>query len=243
MGVVSVTAGNPSSVACSAGQRLVCFAFSRGGGATFSVSPGAGGATWTVVASEATLPSNGSARRSLMVAELVPSSTFASTSFTASIGGDSVDAVFLRLEEGSGSGFSFATSKIANSGTSTVNSLATGSTAAVAPGSIFAIAAAVSRDGGTGSTVWSYTDVTPALVGGGTGNMDRYNGVGTGGGNAGSGGYLIATSQPQQTYADTITLPAGQTRMVTAAICIWSAPAASTVPVKQHYYRQRRGVR
>lgn len=236
MGLVAgvVDNGNAATLSAAAGQRIICVAWNRSGATTFGVTPNAGSGTWVNRLVEATLPGDDAARRSLAVAELLVASTVSAVSFTAAWNIGDTDALWMVVEEGSG--YDFADVTVADSGTNLVSSLTTDSTLDITTGDVLAIAALASRDGDTGNVTWSTTDVNPSLVGGGSILLDHYGGVGTGGGNAGAAGYLAATSQPEQAYADTVTLPGAgaQTRHLTAALLVWSTGEAvpSTTPTK-----------
>jgi hypothetical protein len=229
MGLVAgvVDDGDAATLSAAAGQRIICVAWNRSGATTFGVTPNAGGGTWVNRLVEATLPTNDEARRSLAVAELLTTSTVSAVSFTAAWNTGGTDALWMVVEEGTG--YDFADVAVADSGTSVVSSLATGSTLDIAAGDVLAIAALASRDGNSGNVTWSTTNVNPPLVGGGSILLDHYGGVGTGGGNAGAAGYLSATSQPEQSYSDTVTLPGAgaQTRHLTAALLVWSLPESA----------------
>jgi hypothetical protein len=232
-GLISGTvSANPVTLSCGVGERLICIAFSRGGGTTFSVTPNAGGASWINRVAEATLPANDLARRSLGVAELVPTSGITDGLFTAAWSADSTDAIWLRVQEGGA--FGFAAAATADSDTGSVTSLATGDTASIPAGDLLLLAAAAIRDGGAAGIGWAATDVNPGLVGGGNLLLDAYAGKGAGG-NAGAGGYLILDGQGVGVRADTVSLPGGDAvKRITAALVVWStgvtaAAAPSTV--------------
>jgi hypothetical protein len=229
-GLISGTvSANPVTLSCGVGERLICIAFSRGGGTTFSVTPNAGGASWINRVAEATLPANDLARRSLGVAELVPTSTITDGLFTAAWSADPTDAIWLRVQEGGA--FGFADAAVADSDTGSVTSLATGDTASIPAGDLLLLAAAAIRDGGAAGIGWAATDVNPGLVGGGNLLLDAYTGKGAGG-NAGVGGYLILDGQGAGVRADTVSLPGGDAgKRITVALVIWSTGVTATPQV------------
>jgi hypothetical protein len=229
-GLISGTvSANPVTLSCGVGERLICIAFSRGGGTGFAVTPNAGGASWINRVAEATLPGNDLARRSLGVAELVPTSGITDGLFTAAWSADSTDAIWLRVQEGGA--FGFAAAATADSDTGSVTSLATGDTASIPAGDLLLLAAAAIRDGGAAGIGWAATDVNPGLVAGGNLLLDAYAGKGAGG-NAGAGGYLILDSQPAGVRADTVSLPGGDAgKRITAALVVWSTGVTAAAQV------------
>jgi hypothetical protein len=229
-GLVSgAVSANPATLSCAVGERLICIAFSRSGGTVFGVTPDAGGGTWTSRVAEATLPGNDLARRSLGVAELVPTGAVTDGLFTAAWSADPTDAIWLRVQEGGA--FGFAAAAVADSDTALVASLATGDTASVPAGDLLLVAAAAVRDGGAAGIGWATTAVNPGLVGGGNLLLDAYAGKGAGG-NAGAGGYLILDGQPAGVRADTIALPGGDAdKRITVALVVWSTGVTSVPEV------------
>jgi hypothetical protein len=229
-GLVSGTvSANPVTLSCAVGERLICIAFSRGGGTGFAVTPNAGGASWVNRVAEATLPANDLARRSLGVAELVPTSGITDGLFTAAWSADPTDAIWLRVQEGGA--FGFADAAVADSDTGSVTSLATGDTASIPAGDLLLLAAAAIRDGGAAGIGWAATDVNPGLVGGGNLLLDAYAGKGAGG-NAGAGGYQILDGQSSGVRADTVSLPGGDAgKRITAALVVWSTGVIATPQV------------
>jgi hypothetical protein len=220
---------NPATLSCAPGERLICIAFSRGGGTAFGVTPDAGGGVWTNRVAEATVPGNDLARRSLGVAELVPTSGITDGLFTAAWSADPTDAIWLRVQEGGA--FGFADAAVADSDTGSVTSLATGDTASIPAGDLLLLAAAAIRDGGAAGTGWAAAAINPALVAGGNLLLDAYAGKGAGG-NAGVGGYLILDSQPAGVRADTVTLPGGDAaKRITVALVVWSTGVTTTPQV------------
>jgi hypothetical protein len=220
---------NPATLSCGVGERLVCIAWSRGGGTSFGVTPNAGGASWTNRVVEATLPTNDLARRSVGVAELVPASEVTAGVFTAAWSGDATDAIWLRVQEGGA--FGFAAAAVADSDTAFVTSLATGDTASIPAGDLLLVAAAVIRDGGAAGTTWANTDINPGLVGGGNLSLDAYAGKGAGG-NGGVAGYRILDSQGAGGRADTLTLPGGDAaKQISVALVVWSTGVTTTPQV------------
>jgi hypothetical protein len=220
---------NPATLSCAVGERLVCIAWSRGGGTSFGVTPNAGGSSWTNRVVEATLPTNDLARRSVGVAELVPASTVTDGVFTAAWSGDATDAIWLRVQEGGS--FGFADAAVADSDTSFVTSLATGNTASIPAGDLLLVAAAVIRDGGAAGTTWANTDINPGLVGGGNLLLDGYAGKGAGG-NGGVAGYLLLDGQGAGVRADTLSLPGGDAaKQMSVALVVWSTGVTSTPQV------------
>jgi hypothetical protein len=229
-GLISGTvSANPATLSCAVGERLICIAFSRGGGTAFGVTPDAGGGTWTNRVVEATLPGNDLARRSLGVAELVPTSTVTDGLFTAAWSADPTDAIWLRVEEGGA--FGFADAATADSDTGSVTSLATGDTASIPAGDLLLVAAAAIRDGGAAGTGWAAAAINPALVAGGNLLLDAYAGKGAGG-NAGVGGYLILDGQGAGVRADTLTLPGGDAaKQISVALVVWSTGVAGALDI------------
>jgi hypothetical protein len=229
-GLISGTvSANPVTLSCGVGERLICIAFSRGGGTGFAVTPNAGGASWINRVAEATLPANDLARRSLGVAELVPTSTVTDGLFTAAWSADPTDAIWLRVQQGGA--FGFADAAVADSDTGSVTFLATGDTASIPAGDLLLLAAAAIRDGGAAGIGWANTDVNPGLVGGGNLLLDAYAGKGAGG-NAGVGGYLILDGQGAGVRADTVSLPGGDAgKRITAALVVWSTGVTATPQV------------
>jgi hypothetical protein len=220
---------NPATLSCAVGERLVCIAWSRGGGTSFGVTPNAGGSSWTNRVVEATLPTNDLARRSVGVAELVPASEVVAGVFTAAWSGDATDAIWLRVQEGGS--FGFAAAAVADSDTSFVTSLATGNTASIPAGDLLLVAAAVIRDGGATGTTWANVDINPGLVGGGSLLLDGYAGKGAGG-NGGVAGYLILDGQGAGVRADTLTLPGGDAaKQISVALVVWSTGVTATPQV------------
>jgi hypothetical protein len=220
---------NPATLSCAVGERLVCIAWSRGGGTSFGVTPDAGGSSWTNRVVEATLPTNDLARRSVGVAELVPASEVVGGVFTAAWSGDATDAIWLRVQEGGS--FGFAAAAVADSDTSFVTSLATGDTASIPAGDLLLVAAAAIRDGGAAGTSWANADINPGLVGGGNLLLDGYAGKGAGG-NGGVAGYLILDGQGAGVRADTLTLPGGDAaKQISVALVVWSTGVTSTPEV------------
>jgi hypothetical protein len=220
---------NPATLSCGVGERLVCIAWSRGGGTSFGVTPNAGGASWTNRVVEATLPTNDLARRSVGVAELVPASEVTAGVFTAAWSGDATDAIWLRVQEGGA--FGFAAAAVADSDTAFVTSLATGDTASIPAGDLLLVAAAVIRDGGAAGTAWANADINPGLVAGGNLSLDAYAGKGAGG-NGGVAGYLILDGQGAGVRADTLTLPGGDAaKQISVALVVWSTGVTTTPQV------------
>jgi hypothetical protein len=232
MGLISATVGSDTAeLSAAVGQRIVCVAWNRSGATSFQVTPDTGG-TWVNRLVEATLPADDGSRRSLAVAELLVESTVAAVTFTAAWDTGGTGALWMVVEEGAG--YDPADVVVADSGTATVNQLAAGAVNAAA-GDWLAIAAMASRDGDADPVSWSTTDIEPALVGGGTVLLDHFAGVGEGGGNAGAAGYLVQAGQGAGSLSDTLTLPVGESRMLTAALLVFSTGGAATLD--RHHLR------
>lgn len=234
MALISFITGFPSaSQSCNAGERLVCVAYNRSGSTSFDVTPDAGGAVWTHAPGSpwATLPGDDTARRSLAVMELVPTTDVVDETFTAAWDSGGTDCIWMRMEEGPEYQIAAGQTTADDSGTGTVGSQGTGSTATAPAGNVLAIAAAAIRSGGSAPVEWSTTAVDPPLTGGGNALLDDYDGKGVGG-NAGAAGYLSLTGQSSQAWSDTVSLPVGDDpRMITAALAVWVEQTGTAVPL------------
>lgn len=209
------------------GHRLLIALYDRSGGVSSSIATSDTDldAALTLLNTVATLPNDGTARRSIHFWEaIVPSGLSANPSINPTVldgSSTEVDASVVAAVVEEGTGYTFSESASDDSSTSTTTSQATGTTATVPSGDVLVIALETTR--GSTTATWTLTDNTPDDPGNGDFNLSITSGTGSSQ-RRGSMGYHSELAAAAQTWDDTVTY--GTARMSTAYIAVWTTGQA-----------------
>lgn len=209
------------------GHRFLIALYDRSGGVSSSIATSDTDldAALTLIDTIATLPNDGSSRRTIHLWEaIVPAGLSANPSINPTVldgSSTAVDASVVAAVVEEGTGYTLAETASDDSDTSTTTSQATGTTATVPSGDVLVIALETTR--GSTTATWTLTDNTPDDPGNGDFNLSITSGTGSSQ-RRGSMGYHSALAAASQTWDDTVTY--GTARMSTAFIAVWTTGQA-----------------